>query len=49
MVDTKKKQECDEIYRVIWVVADELCSVVDICADIYTERNKKLDLDIVTE
>ena len=42
MIDTKKEQERDELHRAIWAIADELRSGVDICADIYAERNQKI-------
>lgn len=34
MVDAKKEQECDELHRAMWAIADEIRGVLDVCTNI---------------
>lgn len=46
MVDIKKKLESNELHHAICMIANKLCSVVDICTDWYSVKKKyKLNSD----
>lgn len=49
MIDTKKEQKRNELYSVIWQLQMNCVMSWGVCTDIYTEKIKKLDLDIKIE